>query len=197
MDFYNTTYSTAGLDTGVEDAVLVEAVLFPNPARGTFHIQSDENISNVTLIDVMGRQVKAWQNASDQYDIEGLHFFLNLVKDNPDHPMFAIEVNGEAVGGVGLHPQKDIYSKNAEIGYWISEDYWGKGIMTKVIKEMLAYGWENLEIDRVVAIIFGTNVGSIKVAERCGFVLEATLSKTIYKFGEYEDELIYAIRRPV
>lgn len=131
------------------------------------------------------------------YTSETADFFLNLVKDNPDHPMFAIEVNGEAVGGVGLHPQKDIYSKNAEIGYWISEDYWGKGIMTKVIKEMLAYGWENLEIDRVVAIIFGTNVGSIKVAERCGFVLEATLSKTIYKFGEYEDELIYAIRRPV
>lgn len=80
MDFYNTTYSTAGLDTGVEDAVLVEAVLFPNPARGTFHIQSDENISNVTLIDVMGRQVKAWQNASDQYDIEGLQSGTYFVK---------------------------------------------------------------------------------------------------------------------
>lgn len=124
-------------------------------------------------------------------------FFLGLIRDNPDHPLFAIVVEGEAIGGVGLHPQKDIYCKNAEIGYWISEEYWGQGIMTNAIKEILDYGWKYLDIDRVVAIIFGTNIGSIKVVEKCGFELEATLSKTIYKFGLYEDELIYGIRRPV
>jgi len=123
-------------------------------------------------------------------------FFLNLVKENPDHAVFAISVNDEAIGGVGLHPQKDIYCKNAEIGYWISEEYWGIGIMTKAVSEILEYGWKHLDIDRVVAIIFGTNLGSVRVAEKCGFELEATLSKTIYKFGVYEDELIYGIRRP-
>lgn len=131
------------------------------------------------------------------YTQETADFFLNLVKENPDQPLFAIIVNGEAIGGVGLHPQKDVYCKNAEIGYWISEDYWGKGIMTKAVAEILDYGWKHLEIDRVVAIIFGTNKGSARVAEKCGFTLEATLSKTIYKFGLYEDELIYAIRRPM
>ena len=130
------------------------------------------------------------------YTEKAADFFLNLVKENPDQPLFAITVAGEAIGGVGLHPQKDIYRKNAEIGYWISEEYWGKGIMTNAINEILEYSWNHLDIDRVVAIIFGTNVGSIKVAEKCGFVLEATLSKTIYKFGLYEDELIYGIRRP-
>ncbi len=124
-------------------------------------------------------------------------FFLGMVRDNPDIPIFAILVNGVAVGGVGLYPQKDIYIKNAEIGYWLSEEYWGKGIMTKAINEILVYGWKHLEIDRVVAIVFGTNIGSIKVAEKCGFQLEGTLSKTIYKFGKYEDELIYGIRRPL
>lgn len=123
-------------------------------------------------------------------------YFLNLVKNNPDHPLFAIVVDGQAIGGVGLHPQKDIYCKNAEVGYWISEEYWGKGIMTQALQELLSYGWKHLDINRVVAIIFGTNVGSIKVAEKCGFRLEATLSQTIYKFGNYEDELIYSIRRP-
>lgn len=131
------------------------------------------------------------------YTTETADFFLNLVKDNPGHPLFAITINDEAVGGVGLHPQKDIYCKNAEIGYWLSEQYWGQGIMTKAVAEILEYGWNHLEIDRVVAIIFGTNKGSIKVAEKCGFTLEASLSKTIYKFGVYEDELIYGIRRPL
>ena len=130
------------------------------------------------------------------YSEKTADFFMGLVRDNPDHPLFAIDVDGKAVGGVGLHPQKDIYVKNAEIGYWLSEEYWGQGIMTSAIQELLDYGWKHLEIDRIVAIIFGSNIGSITVAERCGFKLEATLSQTIYKFGVYEDELIYGVRRP-
>ena len=61
---------------------------------------------------------------------------------------------------------------------------------------MVAYGFENLDIDRIFARPFGSNIVSQKVLEKCGFVLEARLSKTIYKWGQYEDELIYAVRKP-
>ncbi len=66
--------------------------------------------------------------------------------------------------------------------------------MTTAVKQMVDYGFHNFEIDRIFARPFGTNVGSQKVLEKAGFVLEARLEKTIYKMGKYEDELIYGIR---
>ena len=58
---------------------------------------------------------------------------------NPLH-IFAIEVGGEAVGGIGIHPQSDIMCKNAELGYWLGEKYWGQGIITNAVKQMIEYG---------------------------------------------------------
>jgi RimJ/RimL family protein N-acetyltransferase len=114
-----------------------------------------------------------------------------------DHPrrIFVIEVNGEAAGGIGLHLQTDIHAKNAELGYWLAEPYWGKGIMTQAVKQMVEYGFKTFDVDRIFARPFGTNLGSQKVLEKAGFVLEARLEKTLFKNGEYLDELIYSVRR--
>ena len=114
--------------------------------------------------------------------------------DDPTH-IFAIDIDGHAVGGIGIHSQSDIFRKNAELGYWLAEPFWGKGIMTTAVKEMLEYSFNNFEINRVFARPFGNNVGSQKVLEKAGFVLEARLSKVLFKNGEYLDELIYAVRR--
>ncbi|MCE3280102.1 MAG: family N-acetyltransferase [Bacteroidetes bacterium] len=109
--------------------------------------------------------------------------------------ILAIDLNGEAIGGIGLHPQEDIQRMNAELGYWLGEPYWGKGIITEAIKLIVDYGFKNFEINRIFAKPFGTNIASQKALEKAGFILEGRFEKTLFKNGESVDELIYAARR--
>jgi RimJ/RimL family protein N-acetyltransferase len=121
-------------------------------------------------------------------------FIKMATADDPIH-IFAIAINGEAAGGIGIHPQADIHKKNAELGYWLAEPFWGQGIITKAIKEMTVFAFNVYDINRVFARPFSTNVASRRVLEKAGFTLEGRFEKTLFKNGEYLDELIYAIRR--
>jgi [ribosomal protein S5]-alanine N-acetyltransferase len=118
---------------------------------------------------------------------------------NSEFPVhiFAIEVNGEACGGIGIHPQQDISRRNAELGYWLGEEHWNKGIVSRAITQMVNFAFSTFDIDRVFARPFGTNTASQRVLEKSGFTLEARFEKTLYKMGEKVDELYYAIRRPL
>jgi [ribosomal protein S5]-alanine N-acetyltransferase len=107
----------------------------------------------------------------------------------------AIEINGEAVGGIGISPQSGIYRINAELGYWLGQDYWGQGIITNAITEIVKLAFEKFTINRIYATPFENNVASHKVLEKCGFKLEARFEKIVNKNGEFLDELVYAIRR--
>lgn len=109
--------------------------------------------------------------------------------------IFAIEIDGEAAGSIGFFLQDDVHAKNAEIGYWLAEPFWGRGIVTKAIKQTVDYTFKNHNIERIFARPFGTNFASQKVLEKAGFTLEAKFEKTICKNGEFLDELFYAIRR--
>lgn len=124
----------------------------------------------------------------------GKSFINYATKDNPIH-IFAIEVNGESVGGIGIHPQDDIQRKNAELGYWLGEPFWGLGIISQAIQEVVSYAFNTYDIDRVFARPFGSNVGSQRVLEKNGFILEAKFDKILIKNDELEDELFYAVRR--
>jgi ribosomal-protein-alanine N-acetyltransferase len=139
------------------------------------------------------------KNMMDQfphpYGIEnGKMFISNANKESPLR-FFAIDVNGRAAGGIGIHPLTDILRKNAELGYWLAEPYWGKGIMTKAVIQMVEYGFKSFDINRIFARPFGTNIGSQKVLEKAGFILEGRFEKTFLKNGEFIDELVYAVRR--
>lgn len=121
-------------------------------------------------------------------------FIAMATKEVPVH-IFAIEVEGKAVGGIGIHPQSDIMKKNAELGYWLGEAYWGKGIITAAIKQMIDFAFSTYDITRIYARPFGNNAASQKVLQKAGFVLEARIEKNIFKNGEFLDELIYAVRK--
>ena len=129
------------------------------------------------------------------YNEEHGKIFIESAMNDFPFNLFAIDIRGEASGGIGLHLQNDIQRRNAELGYWLAEPYWGKGIITKAVKQMMDYGFKTWEIDRIFARPFGTNIGSQKVLEKAGFKLEARFDKTLFKNGEYLDELIYAVRR--
>ena len=121
--------------------------------------------------------------------------FIEFATNESPANIMAIEIGGEASGGIGIHIQPDIYCRNAELGYWLGEPFWGEGVITAAIKQMVAYGFQNWELQRIYARPFGTNKGSQRALEKAGFELEGTFEKTIYKQGEYLDELIYSIRR--
>lgn len=126
------------------------------------------------------------------YNVEDGKIFLEKIFKNDPVNVFAIEIDGQAVGSIGIHPQKDVHRKSAELGYWLAEPFWGKGIMTRAIKEMIEVAFQTYDINRIFAKPFGINEGSKRVLEKAGFKLEATLEKAIFKNGEYLDELIYA-----
>lgn len=129
------------------------------------------------------------------YTIDDAKRFIDMATNgNPTH-IFAIEVNGEAVGGIGIHPQSDINRKNAELGYWLGQPFWGNGIISKAIPEIVKYGFDTFDIQRIYARPYGHNIASQKALEKNGFVLEAHIKQNLYKNDEYVDELIYAIRR--
>ncbi|SRR5258705_13468987 len=139
------------------------------------------------------------KNMTDQfpfpYTIEkGKLFIATATKEPPFHIM-AIDINGEAVGGIGIHPQSDIQCKNAELGYWLAQPYWGHGIMSKAIIQMVDYGFQTWDINRIFARPFGTNIASQKALEKAGFIMEGRFEKSFYKNGQYLDELVYAVRR--
>lgn len=111
--------------------------------------------------------------------------------------MRAIEYEGEAVGGIGLHPQADLHRRNAEIGYWLAEPFWGQGLMSRAVAETVAFGFLMPDIDRIFASVIAENTASQRVLEKAGFVREVVFKGTLYKNGQRHDEHIFAIRRPV
>lgn len=129
------------------------------------------------------------------YTLDNAKSFISIATQNEPRNILAIDLNGLAIGGIGIHLQHDVYEKNAELGYWLSEENWGKGYITQAIELMKNYVFNNFSINRIFAKPFGSNIASQRVLEKSGFVLEATLKTTIYKSGVYEDELIYAFRK--
>ncbi|MBP6312440.1 MAG: GNAT family N-acetyltransferase [Flavobacteriales bacterium] len=128
---------------------------------------------------------------------DGIASLERFMAPDPVH-VLAIDIGGNAVGAVGVHPQGDVYRRNAELGYWIGAPFRGKGIMTLAIQQATARAFLDFpRIDRVFARPFGSNKASQRVLEKAGFVLEATLTGTFIKNGKVEDELIFAVRRPV
>jgi len=108
----------------------------------------------------------------------------------------AIAVNGEAVGSIGVFPCSDVYKKSAELGYWLAEDYWSRGIMTEAVKQICQEAFAVFDIVRIFAEPFSHNIGSCKVLEKAGFTYEGTMKSGVYKSGQIYDYCMYALLRP-
>lgn len=121
--------------------------------------------------------------------------FIRFARAGGNHVIFAIEVDGLLSGGIGLHGLEDVFRYNAEMGYWLDESAWGKGIMTACVVHMVDWGFKNLDYTRIFARPFSNNPASKKVLEKAGFEFEALLKETVVKNDEVLDELIYAVRK--
>lgn len=110
---------------------------------------------------------------------------------------FAIEWRGELVGGIGMDPMADVHAGTAEIGYWLGEPYWGKGLAARAVGLLLPYAFEELLFIRLQAKVFAGNGASMRVLEKNGFVREGIMRKHVSKNGVVLDAVLYAkLRNP-
>lgn len=126
------------------------------------------------------------------YTILDAEAFLAAVSRQDPRVAFAVATRQEIIGGIGLELGSDVYRFTAELGYWLGEPFWGRGIMTEAVMRFTAWAFENLSLYRVHANIFSTNTASGRVLEKAGFDCEGRLRAGVYKNGQVLDMLVYA-----
>jgi len=127
------------------------------------------------------------------YHLKDAREFIEKVMIDPVDLILAIEVDGEACGAIGLNGMDDIYRYNAEIGYWLSEQHWNKGIAGRAVGEMVRLGFTHFHWERIWAGVFAYNTASARVLEKNGFNREALHRQAVCKNGKMLDEYIYAL----
>lgn len=130
------------------------------------------------------------------YSLQDARNWLSMILlENDPHRFFAIISDGKLAGSIGIVTKSDIYRKNVEIGYFLSEEFWGKGIATKAIKAVTSYAFKDFDIVRVYAEPYADNPGSRRALEKAGFTLEATLKRNVIKNGIIKNSCIYSVLR--
>ena len=141
-----------------------------------------------------------WQNLKDRfpfpYNEADAIQFIQMVSNSQPVTDFAIDVNGEAIGAAGIIIKDDIFRGNGEIGYWIGHEYWGKGIGTTVVSELLRMALNEHKLYRVYAQVFEKNIASSRVLEKNGFIKEAILANAIVKDGSRMNLYVYSLLNP-
>jgi len=129
------------------------------------------------------------------YTIENAQEFINRTLCAPKNSIYswAVLVDNKVIGSVGVSRKDNIHYKTAELGYYIAEEYWGYGIMTKVIKEVCDYIFNETDIIRLFAEPFAYNLASCRVLEKVGFEFEGTLRKNAIKNNKILDMKMYSI----
>jgi len=150
-----------------------------------------ENVNNINI----------WNNVRDAlpypYTEEDGKQFIAMVLSQPKPPaILAIAVDGKAVGSIGIVLRTDVERISAEMGYWLSEAYWNKGIMTEAIKQMTIYAFTHFpQLQKIYATPFDFNIASHKALQKAEFEREAVLKQAAVKNGKIVDEHYYSIFR--
>ena len=125
------------------------------------------------------------------YSEKDAEYFINSCRNENPKVSLAVEYDGELTGVIGLAIQTDIYRLSAEIGYWIGEPFWGKGIATRAVELMVEYGFSQLGLIRIYSGVFDYNIASQRVMQKAGFQLEGIFKNSVYKNGTIHDEYRY------
>lgn len=125
------------------------------------------------------------------YTIEDGEEWIEFAKNEEWGYNFAIVVNNEAIGCIGLIVGKDIERKSSEVGYWLGEDHWGKGIASSALKGTVKFAFNELHLERIFAVPLEHNIASRKVLEKNNFVLEGILRNSVVKSGKIYNQALY------
>jgi ribosomal-protein-alanine N-acetyltransferase len=138
---------------------------------------------------------KVWRNLRDlfphPYHRDDAEKFITVIAAAEPESAFAIANEREAVGVIGFIIQSDVLRQSAEIGYWLGEPFWGKGIATRALVAVCRHVFSNSDIMRLTAPVFAWNRASARVLEKAGFIREGVMHDAVFKDGEITDQLIY------
>ena len=141
-----------------------------------------------------------WRNlrdgAPDPYKVEDARAYITRVAEQRPETAFAIVVDNAAVGSIGFTLGHNVERVSAELGYWLAEPYWGRGIATESVRAVTAFALAEHGLTRVFSLPFAWNAASCRVLEKAGFTLEARLRKSAKKEGRVTDQFLYAFVTP-
>ena len=157
------------------------------------------SISDADSIALHANNKKIWIQLRDifpyPYSKQDALDFINFSINQVPECNFAITVDNKVVGTIGLVLNKDIERFSAEIGYWLGEPFWDRGITTKVLKAVADYAMDKFSLNRIYAYPFVRNTASVRVLEKAGFKNEGTLIRSAFKNKVFEDQYLYALVR--
>ncbi len=140
-----------------------------------------------------------WINLRDRfphpYTSRDAREWLRLVERMVPETNFAIAVDDEVVGAIGIELQHDVARRSAEIGYWVGKAFWRRGIATLATRALTDWAFANFDLCRLYASVFAWNPASARVLEKAGYTFEGRLRSSVYKDGKTVDQLLYAIVR--
>ena len=160
------------------------------------YIIRDWQVEDAPAVAKYANNRKIWINLRDAfpypYRLQDAESFISRVIEANPITVFAIATQSEAIGSVGLMVGKDVHRYTAEMGYWLAEPFWGKGIMTQAVKSMSSYAIRNLKLHRIFAEPYSTNPASARVLEKAGFICEGILRSNVFKDGKVLDQYLYS-----
>jgi RimJ/RimL family protein N-acetyltransferase len=137
-----------------------------------------------------------WRNLRDfmphPYTLADAEAYIERALAEERPTKFVIEAAGEAAGSIGLVLKQDIERIGAELGYWLAEPYWGRGILSEAVPAFTEWAVREFGLLRVEAIVFEWNPASARVLEKAGYVREGTLRRSAVKDGQVIDRWVYA-----
>jgi ribosomal-protein-alanine N-acetyltransferase len=129
------------------------------------------------------------------YTLEDGKTWIEIAQNENPTCNFAITIDNEAVGGIGLTLGQDIEKISAEVGYWLGKKYWGKGVTSSALNGILKYGFDELKLERIFAKPLENNFASRRVLEKNGFILEGILRRSVIKSDQIYNQALYALIR--
>jgi RimJ/RimL family protein N-acetyltransferase len=152
--------------------------------------------SDKQIMAILANNRKVWDNITDvmphPYSESDADDFISMAMTSDTEIIFAVEFSGELAGVIGLHRQKDVFRLTAEIGYWLGEPFWNRGIATSAVRLATHYGITRLGLVRIYANVYDFNKSSQKVLEKAGYRFECVARKAVIKNGIILDDYRYS-----
>jgi RimJ/RimL family protein N-acetyltransferase len=160
----------------------------------------DWRASDATSLARHANDRRIWINLRDlfphPYSLTDAERYITAASKRRPATHYAIEVDGQAAGGIGYAMRSDVERISAEIGYWLGAAFWGRGVMTEALTAVTRSAFaENVDLRRVFAVPFAWNAASIRVLEKVGYQLEGRMRQSAVKDGQIVDQLLYAMLR--
>lgn len=127
------------------------------------------------------------------YTEAAAHDWLRAAQEQDPEISFAIATSDELIGGIGLLLREDVFRRTAEVGYWLGQPFWGRGIATRALETFTRWAFREFDFARIQARVYDSNPASRRVLEKAGFTLEGRLRNAATKHDRLMDLYLYAL----